>query len=336
MMAQTIRIGINGFGRIGRNVARILIESPDCELAVVNDLYEPGILSHLLRFDSVHGRFSKEIKPTENGFSVDGKTIRVTSERDPAKIPWKDEGVEFVLESTGVFRKRDQIEGHLAAGAKKVILTVPAKDELDATIVLGVNDDTLKPEHKLISNASCTTNCVGVMAKVLHDAFGIERGLMTTVHAYTNDQQLLDLAHTSIRRSRAAAANIIPTTTGAAVAVTKVIPELEGRLDGMALRVPVLCGSLTDLVTELKKDVTVEEVNAVFKKNAEGELKGILEYSELPLVSSDIVHTPHSVIIDGDSTMLIGKRMVKTIGWYDNEWGYSNRCVDLFRKIFTL
>jgi len=333
---MAVKVGINGFGRIGRLVFRALTQSEDkFEVVAVNDLADAKTLALLLKYDSVHGRFRGDVSSDGTNLIVNGRTIPVLSERDPANLPWQKFDVYFVVESTGVFRKKEQISLHLKAGAKKVLLTVPAKDEIDATIVMGVNDDILKPEHSIISNASCTTNCLAPMVKILNDAFGVERGLMTTCHAYTNDQRILDLVHKDLRRARAAAINTIPTTTGAAKAVGKVIPELKGKLDGLALRVPVADGSVTDLVAILKKDVTVDEVNAAFKEASEGSLKGILEYSEDPIVSSDVIGNPASCVFDSLSTIAIGS-LVKVIGWYDNEWGYSVRCVDVMSKVLSL
>ncbi len=329
---MAIKVGINGFGRIGRQVFRIMMERGGFEVTAINDLASPETLALLLKYDSVHGRFPGEVKVSGDTLKVMGKEIKVLSVKNPEELPWGELETDYVLESTGVFRKREQIEGHIKAGAKKVLLSVPAKDEIDATVVLGVNDDTIKPDHKIISNASCTTNCFAPVAKVLHENFGIVKGLMTTVHAYTNDQNILDLPHSDMRRARAAAINIIPTTTGAAKAVGQVIPELNGKLDGMAMRVPVADGSVVDFVAELEKETNAEEINAAVKKAAEGELKGILEYTQDPIVSSDIVHHPASSIFDSKMTSVIGGNMVKIISWYDNEWGYSSRCVDLFEK----
>jgi len=326
-----IRIGINGFGRIGRTVSRVMQQRGDFEIVAINDLADPKALAHLLKYDSVFRCFNGTVEAAENAIIVNGNKIRVTSERDPAALPWKQMEVDFVIESTGIFRERAQIQKHLDAGAKKVLLTVPPKGEIDAMIVLGVNDDMLKPEHKIISNASCTTNCLAPMVKILNDEFGLERGLMTTVHAYTNDQKVADMIHSDMRRARAAAQNIIPTTTGAAKAAGKVIPELDGKLNGIALRVPVVDGSITDFVAVTKKKVTVESVNAAVKSAAGGALKGILEYCEDPIVSSDIIGNPHSCIFDSLSTMCLGDNMVKVLGWYDNEWGYSNRVCDLIK-----
>lgn len=325
---MAIRIGINGFGRIGRNVMRVMATRKDFEVVAINDLSDSKTLAHLLKYDSTHGRFPGEVKGAEGKLIVNGKDVKVCAEKDPANLPWKDLGVDFAIESTGVFTARADIEKHLKAGAAKVLLTVPAKDAIDATIVMGVNQDTLKASDKLISNASCTTNCVVPMVKVLHESFGIEKAFMNTIHAYTNDQRILDLVHKDLRRARSAAQNIIPTSTGAAKTAGVVYPELKGKVDGMSVRVPVQDGSVTDFVSVLKKEVTKEQVNEAFKKYAAGPLKGILEYSEEELVSSDIIDNPHSCILDSLSTMVIGN-LVKTIGWYDNEWGYSNRVCDL-------
>ena len=327
---MTTRIGINGFGRIGRNFFRALAAgNADLEIVSVNDLTDPATLAHLLKYDSVLGRLGKEVKVTENGFSADGNEVRVTSERDPANIPWKDLGADIVIESTGFFTKRADASKHIDAGAKKVIISAPAKEE-DVTVVMGVNHENYDPaNHHIISNASCTTNCVVPLAKVLQDNWGIDKGFMTTCHAYTNDQNTLDLARDDLRRSRAAAINIIPTTTGAAKAAALAMPELKGRLDGLALRVPVPDGSITDIVAVLGSEVTKDEVNDAYREAAQSSsMKGILKYTEDAIVSTDIVGDPHSCIIDGLSTMANGN-MVKVLGWYDNEWGYSNRLVDL-------
>jgi len=331
---MAVKVGINGFGRIGRNVFRIAEKNPDIEIVAINDMFDPSQLGILLKYDSVYSRFEGMVEVTGEGFKVNGKNIKVLKEKDPSKLPWKDLGVDLVIESTGVFRKREQCAMHLEAGAKKVILTVPAKDEIDRTIVLGVNDEMLKPEDKIVSNASCTTNCLAPVAKVLNDNFKIVYGFMTTIHAYTNDQRLLDLPHSDPRRARSAAINVIPTTTGAAKAIGKVIPDLNGKLDGCALRVPLPTGSIVDLVAELETDVTKEDVSSAMKKAAEGPMKGILEYTEDPIVSSDIVKNPASSIFDSLATMVISKRLVKVISWYDNEWGYSNRVVDLIGRLF--
>ena len=330
------RIGINGFGRIGRSVFRILSERDDMEVVAINDLYENEQLAYLLKYDTLMRVFPKEVTFDEESMTVDGKRIEMTAEKDPSQIPWGKFGADIVIESTGVHTKREAIAKHLAGGAKKVILTVPPKDEIDAMIVVGVNDDTLKPEHKLVSNASCTTNCLAPIAKVLHERFGIEEGFITTVHAYTNDQRLADVPHKDLRRSRAAAQNIIPTTTGAARAVGKVLPELKGKLDGMAMRVPVPDGSIVDLVARLRDRPSVEQVNSAVRESAEGPLAKIIEYSEVPLVSSDIIGNPHSSIFDALSTMSTGDGYVKVVAWYDNEWGYSNRVVDLIDRLVAV
>ncbi|MGH2729355.1 MAG: type I glyceraldehyde-3-phosphate dehydrogenase [Actinomycetota bacterium] len=331
---MTTRIGINGFGRIGRNFFRALkSKGSKLEVVAVNDITDPATLAHLLKYDSVLGRFEREVKVTNGGFSVDGAEIKVLAERDPAALPWGELGAEIVIESTGFFTKRDDAAKHLKGGAKKVIISAPAKGE-DVTIVMGVNHGDYDPAaHQIISNASCTTNCVVPMAKVLQDKWSIEKGFMTTCHAYTNDQNTLDLARGDLRRSRAAAINIIPTTTGAAKAAALSMPELKGRLDGLALRVPVPDGSVTDIVAVLGAEVTADEVNNAYQEAAQSAvMKGILEYTEDPIVSSDIVGNSHSCIIDGLSTMANGN-MVKVLGWYDNEWGYSNRLVDLTELI---
>jgi len=330
---MAIKVGINGFGRIGRMVFRIMEERGGFDVVAINDLTDAKTLGHLLKYDSTHGKFKGTVEAKEKSLVVNGKEIEILSVKNPAELPWKAEGAQVVIESTGVFRERAKIALHLEAGAGKVILTVPAKDEIDNMIVLGVNDEALKETDKIVSNASCTTNCLAPMVKVLNDEFGLKQGLMTTVHAYTNDQSILDLPHSDLRRARAAAENIIPTTTGAAKAVGKIIPELEGKLNGMAMRVPVKDGSVVDFVAEVEKEVTAETVNEAMKKAAGSSLKGIMEYSDEPLVSLDIVGNPYSCIFDSLSTMVIGKNMVKIIGWYDNEWGYSNRVVDLAGKI---
>jgi glyceraldehyde 3-phosphate dehydrogenase len=329
---MSIKIGINGFGRIGRLVFRRMMEVGGFEVVAINDLMDPNTLAHLLKYDSVHRKYPGEIKAIENGVSVNGKSIKITAEKDPSKLGWKEMGVDIVIESTGVFTKKEKLQLHIDAGAKKVILTAPPKDDLDAMVVLGVNDSALKPEHKIISNASCTTNCLAPMVKVLDSVFGIQKGFMTTVHAYTNDQVMLDQPHKDLRRARAGAANILPTTTGAAKAVGKVLPNLKGKLDGFALRVPVPDGSLTDFVCILNKETTKEEINAAMKKASETDLKGILEYCEDPIVSSDIIGNSYSCIFDALSTMVSGN-LVKVVGWYDNEWGYSCRVVDLMKKM---
>lgn len=331
-----IKVAINGFGRIGRNVFKIALERNNIEIVGINDLTDNKTLAHLLKYDSTQGKFQGTVEANEEGIVVNGKFIKIDEERNPAKINW-GETPDVVIESTGVFRSRESERGgygdHLKNGAKKVLLTVPAKDTIDKMIVLGVNDEELKPEDRCVSNASCTTNCLGPVAKVLNDKFGVVNGFMTTVHSYTNDQAVLDGPHKDLRRARTCAVSQIPTTTGAAIAVGKVLPALDGKLDGMAVRVPTPTGSLVDLVVNLEKEVTVEEVNAAMKEAAEGTMKGILEYTEDPLVSIDIVHNPHSSIFDALSTMVQGKT-VKILSWYDNEWGYSNRVVDLVERLF--
>ena len=333
---MTTNIGINGFGRIGRSVFRILSDRDDINVICINDLFENEQLAYLLKYDTVMGIFPKEVRATADAMYVNDQKVVMTDQRDPAEIPWKDLGVDFVIESTGVFRERKGLEKHLAAGAGKVILTVPAKDEIDATIVLGVNDDQLKPEHRIVSNASCTTNCLAPIAKILDESFGIEEGFITTVHAYTNDQRLADVPHKDFRRSRAAGENIIPTTTGAARAVGKVLPNLKGKLDGLAMRVPVPDGSIVDLVARLGSKASAEEVNAAVRQAAEGPLRKVVEYSEAPLVSSDIIGNPHSSIFDALSTTSLQDGFVRIVSWYDNEWGYSNRVVDLIDKLAAL
>lgn len=323
------KIGINGFGRIGRNVFRASLTQSDVEVVAVNDLTDAETLAHLLKYDSVHGTLDTTVEAGKDAIIVGGKEIKVLSERDPANLPWSELGVELVIESTGRFTKRDDAAKHLVGGAKKVIISAPSKDA-DQMIVMGVNEDIYDPaSHDVVSNASCTTNSLAPLAKVLHERFGIKRGLMTTVHSYTNDQQILDLPHKDLRRARAAGESIIPTTTGAAAAVGKVLPDLNGKLNGMAMRVPTPNVSVVDLVAELEQNVTASEVNDTFKAAATGSLKGILAYSDDPLVSRDYNGDPHSSIIDGLSTMVLDDNMVKVVSWYDNEWGYSNRCVDL-------
>ncbi|MEV1052781.1 type I glyceraldehyde-3-phosphate dehydrogenase [Streptomyces sp. NPDC049887] len=326
---MTIRVGINGFGRIGRNYFRALLEQgADIEIVAVNDLGDTATTAHLLKYDTILGRLKAEVSHTADTITVDGHTIKVLSERNPADIPWGELGVDIVIESTGIFTKKADAEKHIAGGAKKVLISAPATDE-DITIVMGVNQDKYDPaQHNVISNASCTTNCVAPMAKVLDENFGIVKGMMTTVHAYTNDQRILDFPHKDLRRARAAAENIIPTSTGAAKATALVLPQLKGKLDGIAMRVPVPTGSVTDLVLELDREVTRDEINSAFQKASEGQLKGVLEYTEDPIVSSDIVNWPASCTFDSKLTMVQGKQ-VKVVGWYDNEWGYSNRLVDL-------
>ncbi len=324
-----VKVGINGFGRIGREVFRAAFGNPEIEIVAVNDLGDAAALAHLLKYDSVHGTFQAEVSCDGEHLVVDGKKITVTAQMDPAKLPWGELGVDIVVEATGRFTDANAAKAHLEAGAKKVIISAPAKNE-DITIVMGVNQDKYDPaKHNIISNASCTTNCLAPFTKVLLENFGIESGLMTTVHSYTNDQRILDLPHKDLRRARAAAMSIIPTTTGAAKAVSLVLPEVKGKLNGFAMRVPTPNVSITDLTVLLSKDTTAEEINAAMKKAAEGELKGIMGYNELPLVSRDYNGCPLSSIVDGLSTMMVGPRMAKVVSWYDNEWGYSNRVVDL-------
>lgn len=328
---MTVKVGINGFGRIGRLVFRAMAKDPDVEVVAVNDLGDKATMAHLLKYDSVHGRAFDEVKVTDDGFEVDGAKVRMLAERDPAQLPWGELGIDIVVESTGLFTDADKARAHLDAGAKKVVISAPAKHE-DITIVMGVNDDKYdKEKHSIISNASCTTNCLAPMAKVLLDNFGIKQGFMNTIHAYTNDQKILDLPHKDLRRARAAALSMIPTTTGAARAVSLVLPELAGKLDGMATRVPTPDGSMVDLVVELEKPATKESINAAMKAAAEGPLAGILDYTEDPIVSIDIVENAHSSIFDSQLTMVNGGEgsFVKCIAWYDNEWGYSNRVKDL-------
>ncbi|RMG11229.1 MAG: type I glyceraldehyde-3-phosphate dehydrogenase [Planctomycetota bacterium] len=328
---RKLKVGINGFGRIGRLVFRAMYaRKEEFEVVAVNDLTDDPTLEYLLRYDTVHGRFSGNLEPGGLGeFFIDGRRVRVTSERDPKAIDWGSLGVDVVVESTGVFRTREQAAAHLDAGAKKVIISAPAKGPVDATIVVGVNHDRLEPGHRVVSNASCTTNALAPLAKVLHDRFGIESGLMTTIHAFTNGQRLLDVPHKKLRRARAAPNNIVPTTTGAAVAVGLVLPELDGKLGGMSVRVPVPDGSLVDLVVNLSRDVTAEEINSALAEASRGDLKGVLGYTEDEVVSSDIVGQPESSIVDALSTVTITPRTAKVLTWYDNEWGYSNRVVDL-------
>lgn len=331
------KVAINGFGRIGRAVARIIMQRKgELELVAINDLADTKSLAHLFKYDTVMGRWNGTVEVKGDDIVINGKTVKVLGVRNPAELPWKDMGVSIVVESTGIFRSKESPKGgygdHLKAGAKKVVLTVPAKDAIDATVVLGVNDKDITPQTQCISNASCTTNCLAPLAKALNDAFGIEKGLMVTVHGYTNDQNVCDQIHSDLRRARAAAQNIIPTTTGAAKAVGKVIPALNGKLDGYALRVPVITGSCVDLVADLKKEATKDEVNAAVKAAAEGSMKGILAYCDEPIVSSDIIGDTHSSIFDSLCTMVQGKT-VKVVSWYDNEWGYSTRTVDIMEKI---
>ena len=329
---MAINIGINGFGRIGRLVFRRVLKQGGFNVVGINDITDAKTLAYLLKYDSVHGIFEGDVKAEENAIVVNGKKYRVTAEKDPARLPWKELGADIIIEGTGIFTSREKLQPHITAGAKKVLLTAPAKDEIDATVVLGVNDSVLTGKEQFVSNASCTTNCLAPMVKVLHQSFGLEQGFMTTIHSYTNDQRLLDLPHKDLRRARAAAMSIIPTTTGAARTVGKVIPELKGKLDGFSLRVPTPDASITDFVAQLKKPATREQVNEAMKQAASGPMKGILEYSEEELVSTDIIGNEHSCIFDSKLTMAMGST-VKIFGWYDNEWGFSCRVVDLLRKI---
>jgi len=327
-----MRVAINGFGRIGRSVFRILNDAPDIKVVAINDLSDQNALAYLLKYDTVMGRFSGTVSLEGNIMDTGNEHVKMLVERDPSSLPWDELDIDVVIEATGVFTKRAMLESHLKAGAKKVLLTVPAKDEIDNTIVLGVNEDSLKPEHLIVSNASCTTNCLAPMARILDEAFGIKQGVINTVHAYTNDQRLADVPHADWRRSRAAAENIIPTSTGAARAVGKVLPQLNGKLDGIASRVPVPDGSVVDLFVELGKDVTLQDIHAAVKESSETErMKNVLSYSEAPIVSSDIIGNPYSSIYDSECTKVVSGRYVRTLNWYDNEWGYSNRVVDLIR-----
>ena len=331
----TVKVGINGFGRIGRNLFRAAYEAgSELEFVAVNDLTDAETLAHLLKYDSILGRFDGEVEARDGALVVDGAKIEVLSERDPAGLPWGELGAEVVIESTGLFTKRDDAAKHLAAGAKKVIISAPATDP-DVTVALGVNFETdYDPDaHHIISNASCTTNCLAPVAKVLHEAVGIERGLMTTIHAYTADQRLQDMPHSDLRRARAAAINLIPTSTGAAKAVGLVLPELNGKLNGIAVRAPVATGSVVDLTCQVARKTSVEEINGAVREAAEGPLAGILSYTEAPLVSTDIIQDPHSSVFDAEQTMVIDGTLVKVVSWYDNEWGYSNRCVELAARV---
>ncbi len=328
-----MKIAINGFGRIGRSVFRILEDVEGIDVVAINDLFDPDALRYLLNYDTIMGPFGKDLKLEDGHFVTPNSKAKLVSERDPTALPWKELGIDAVVEATGVFRTREGLEQHLEAGAGRVILTVPSKDEIDYTVVLGVNDDGLKADHRIISNASCTTNCLAPMAKVLNDNFGIVEGVINTVHAYTNDQRLADVPHSDWRRSRAAAENIIPTSTGAAKAVGKVLPDLEGKLHGIAARVPVPDGSVVDLFVKLGKSVDVESVNEVVHEAAEGSLKGILEYSQRPIVSSDIIGNSHSSIFDAGFTGVTGGHYLRVLNWYDNEWGYSCRVCDLLERV---
>ena len=327
-------IAINGFGRIGRSILRIIVESKlDINVVAINDLGDYENLAYLLKHDSVMGILDSDVQVDGDKLLVDGRSIQLTSIMDPAELPWEELNIDVVIESTGIFRDNESLNKHLSAGAKKVLLTVPPKDEIDATIVLGVNDEDLKPDDKIVSNASCTTNCLAPIAKVLDDNFGIKSGLMTTVHAYTNDQALAETTHKDFRRGRSATQNIIPTTTGAAKAVGMVLPSLDGKLDGLAMRVPVPDGSIIDLVVEVERKTTVEEINKVMKNASESNMKGLIQYSAVPLASSDIIGNPASSIFDASSTQILGDNFIKVVAWYDNEWGYSNRIVDLVQLI---
>jgi len=334
---MSIKLGINGFGRIGRLVFRSILERDEHEFDIVgvNDLTDAETLGHLLKYDTAHGQLPFDVEVQDGALIVDGDRFPVFSERDPSDLPWGEHECDIVVESTGLFRTREKAAQHLEAGAKKVVISAPARSEIDATVVLGVNGDELTGDEEIVSNASCTTNCLAPMVKVLDDSFGLKTGLMTTVHAYTSSQNIVDGPHKDLRRARTAAQSIIPTTTGAAKAVEEVLPHLEGRLDGMAMRVPVPNGSVTDLVVNLDQDVSAEDVNRAFEDAAHGSMKGILQYNEEPLVSVDIIHNPYSCIYDAPSTMASGS-MVKLIGWYDNEWGYSNRTVDVVEKLAKL
>ena len=330
-----MRVAINGFGRIGRSVFRILNQKENIKVVAINDIFDKAALAYLLKYDTVMGRFSEKVALEGDVLNTESQSVKLIAERDPSSLPWSEMEIDVVIESTGIFRQKSQLEMHLNAGAKRVILTVPSKDEIDYTVVLGVNDEGLKPEHKIVSNASCTTNCLAPMAKVLNSEFGIELGVINTIHAYTNDQRLADVPHSDWRRSRAAAENVIPTTTGAARAVGKVLPELNGKLDGIAMRVPVPDGSVVDFNVRLKRDVKLEEVNdAVYEASKNSALKNVLQFSTLPVVSTDIIGNPHSSIFDAPFTRVIEGNLIKTLNWYDNEWGYSNRVADLI-EVFS-
>ena len=332
-----MKVAINGFGRIGRSVFRILNKRKDIDLVAINDIFDKEALAYLLKYDTVMGRFSESVELNGDILKTESQKVKLIAERDPASLPWSEMGVDVVIESTGIFRQKSQLSMHLSAGAKRVILTVPAKDDIDYTVVLGVNDEGLKPEHRIVSNASCTTNCLAPMAKVLDSEFGIELGVINTIHAYTNDQRLADVPHSDWRRSRAAAENVIPTTTGAARAVGKVLPELNGKLDGIAMRVPVPDGSVVDFNVRLKRDVKVEEINdAIYESSKKDSFKKVLQYSTLPVVSTDIIGNPHSSIFDAPFTRVIEGNFIKTLNWYDNEWGYSNRVADLIGVLGNL
>ena len=332
-----MRVAINGFGRIGRSVFRILNSRSNVDVVAINDIFDKEALTYLLKYDTVMGRFPENVSLEGDILKTESESVKLIAERDPTSLPWGELGVDIVIESTGIFRQRKQLENHLSAGAKRVVLTVPSKDEIDYTVVLGVNDSGLLPEHRIVSNASCTTNCLAPMAKILNDSFGINMGVINTIHAYTNDQRLADVPHSDWRRSRAAAENVIPTTTGAARAVGKVLPELNGKLDGIAMRVPVPDGSVVDLNVRLEQDVSVDDVNEAVRESANsGPLQNVLQYSNLPVVSTDIIGNPHSSIFDAPFTRVVEGNFVKTLNWYDNEWGYSNRVVDLLSVLHSL
>ena len=332
-----MKVAINGFGRIGRSVFRILNNKSDIDVVAINDIFDKEALTYLLKYDTVMGRFPEQVNLDGDILRTQSQSVKLIAERVPSELPWSEMGVDIVIESTGIFRQRKQLEDHLNAGAKRVVLTVPSKDEIDYTVVLGVNDNGLKPEHKIVSNASCTTNCLAPMAKILNDSFGIEMGVINTIHAYTNDQRLADVPHSDWRRSRAAAENVIPTTTGAARAVGKVLPELNGKLDGIAMRVPVPDGSVVDLNVRLNQNVKEQDINEAVRTASEnGSLKNVLEYSTLPVVSTDIIGNPHSSIFDAPFTRVVDGNFVKTLNWYDNEWGYSNRVADLLTVLHNL
>ena len=332
-----MKVAINGFGRIGRSVFRILNSRSNVNVVAINDIFDKEALTYLLKYDTVMGRFPENVSLEGDILKTESESVKLIAERDPTSLPWGELGVDIVIESTGIFRQRKQLENHLSAGAKRVVLTVPSKDEIDYTVVLGVNDSGLLPEHRIVSNASCTTNCLAPMAKILNDSFGINMGVINTIHAYTNDQRLADVPHSDWRRSRAAAENVIPTTTGAARAVGKVLPELNGKLDGIAMRVPVPDGSVVDLNVRLEQDVSVDDVNEVVRESANsGPLQNVLQYSTLPVVSTDIIGNPHSSIFDAPFTRVVEGNFVKTLNWYDNEWGYSNRVADLLSVLYSL
>ena len=330
---MTKKIAINGFGRIGRMAFRIIENDPELEVVGINDLTDPGMLAHLLKYDSVHGIFDGSVDVIDDQLLVNGRRIHTSAEKDPALLPWGQLEVDLVLECTGIFRNREKAGAHISAGAKKVVVSAPAKGDIDHTVVMGVNDDTLDASHEIVSNGSCTTNCLAPVVKVIDDNFGVERGVMTTIHSYTNDQRILDLPHSDKRRARAAAMSMIPTSTGAAKAISLVLPHLEGKFDGMAVRVPTPNVSLVDMVIETREEITAEGVNQALKAAAEGPLKGILGFETLPLVSTDYIGNPHSSVVDAENTTVMGRHMVKILSWYDNEWGFSNRMIDLAKRM---